>query len=221
MSKQQELLEATKDLESRIGRIKEKVAEIDAQIRNTSVNNVEKIEAELADLKNSYYEIQARELLGESGAKQKKDLEDKMLLAERKLKGDSDKLQNLVGVRHALGVELKKAEALEAQYQAASERLEFETLKLNRQELVGEINEFLKQLETLFTKVTEYNLESVALAGKILQREYQAKGFTTRINPNENGNDRIQQLAQPFDLNQIKNSLAEVLAEIVSKSLAT
>jgi len=221
MSKQQELLEASRDLEGRIERIKEKVADIDAQIRSTSINNVEKIEAELADLKNSYYEIQARELLGESGAKQKKDIEEKMQLAERKLRGDSDKLQNLLGVRHALGVELKKAEALEAQYQAASERLEFETIKLNRQELVEEINAFLKQLETLFAKVTEYNLESVSLASKILHREYQAKGFTSPISPNENGKDRIQQLAQPFDLNQIKNSLAGVLAEIISKSLAT
>jgi hypothetical protein len=221
MSKQQELLEATRDLESRIERIKEKVAEIDTQIRNTSINNVQKIEAELADLKNSYYEIQARELLGEFGAKQKKEIEEKMLLAERKLRGDSDKLQNLVGVRHALGVELKKAEALEAQYQAAAERVEFENLKLKRQELVEEINTFLNHLEPLFAKVTEYNLESVALASKILHREYQVKGFTTRINPNENGNDRIQQLAQPFDLNQIKNSLAGALAEIISKSLAT
>lgn len=221
MSKQQELLEATKDLASRIERIKEKVIEIDAQIRNTSVNNVEKIEAELTDLKNSYYEIQARELLGESGAKQKKEIEEKMVLAERKLRGDSDKLQNLVGVRHALGVELKKAEALEAQYQAASERLEFDTLKLKRQELVEEINAFVKQLETLFTEVTEYNLESVAIASKILHREYQVKGFAKRTNANENGNDRIQQLAQPFDLNQIKNSLAGALAEIISKRLAT
>lgn len=221
MSKQQELLQATKDLELRIQRIKESVTEIDGQIRNTSVNNVEKVEAELADLKNSYYEMQARELLGEYEAKQKKDIEEKMLLAERRLRGDSDKLQNLVGVRHALGVELKKAEVLEAQYQAASERLEFENLKLERQELVEQINSFLKQLEALFGKITEYNLNSVALASKILHREYQLKGFSASINRNENGNDKIQQLAQPFDLNQIKNSLAEALAEMVSKSLAT
>jgi hypothetical protein len=61
----------------------------------------------------------------------------------------------------------------------------------------------------------------VALASKILHREYQDKGFATRISLNENGNDRIQQLAQPFDLNQIKNSLAGALADIISKSLAT
>jgi hypothetical protein len=221
MSKQQELLESTNDLKTRIERIKDRVAEIDAQIKSTSVNDVERIEAELADLRNTYYEVQARELLGEFEAKQKKELEEKMLLAERRLRGDSDKLQNLVGVRHALSVELKKAEALAVQYQAASERLEFENLKLKRQELVGEINAFLKQLEALFSKVTEYNLESVTLASKILHREYHIKGFTAHTNLNENGNDRIQHLAQPFDLNQIKNSLAEALAEIISKSLAS
>jgi hypothetical protein len=221
MSKQQELLQATKDLGMRIERIKESVTEIDAQIRNTSVNNVEKVEAELADLKNSYYEIQARELLGEFEAKQKKEIEEKMVLAEKRLRGDSDRLQNLVGVRHALGVELKKAEVLEAQYQAASEKLEFENLKLERQDLVEEVNTFLKQLEAMFGKLSEYNLNSVALASKILHREYQLKGFSAGINLNENGNDKIQQLAQPFDRNQIKNSLAEALAEIMSKSLAS
>jgi hypothetical protein len=221
MSKQQELLDATKDLKTRIERIRDRVAEIDAQIKNTSVNDVERIETELADLKNTYYEIQARELLGEFEAKQKKEIEEKMLLAERRLRGDSDKLQNLVGVRHALGLELKKAEALEAQYQAASERLEFENLKMKRQELAGEINAFLKQLEALFSKVTDYNLESVTLASKILHREYHLKGFTVHTNLNENGNDKVQQLAQPFDLNQIKNSLAEALSEIISRSLAS
>jgi hypothetical protein len=221
MSKQQEVVQATKDLELRIERIKERVTEIDAQIRNTSVNNVEKVEAELADLKNSYYEIQARELLGEFEAKQKKEIEEKMVLAEKRLRGDSDRLQNLVGVRHALGVELKKAEVLEAQYQAASERLEFENLKLERQDLVEEINTFLKQLGAIFGKLSEYNSNSVALASKILHREYQLKGFPAGINLNENGNNKIQQLAQPFDLDQIKNSLVEALAEIMSKSLAT
>jgi hypothetical protein len=221
MSKQQEVVQATKDLELRIERIKERVTEIDAQIRNTSINNVEKVEAELADLKNSYYEIQARELLGEFEAKQKKEIEEKMVLAEKRLRGDSDRLQNLVGVRHALGVELKKAEVLEAQYQAASERLEFENLKLERQDLVEEINTFLKQLGAIFGKLSEYNSNSVALASKILHREYQLKGFPAGINLNENGNNKIQQLAQPFDLDQIKNSLVEALAEIMSKSLAT
>jgi hypothetical protein len=221
MSKQQEVVQATKDLELRIERIKERVTEIDAQIRNTSINNVEKVEAELADLKNSYYEIQARELLGEFEAKQKKEIEEKMVLAEKRLRGDSDRLQNLVGVRHALGVELKKAEVLEAQYQAASERLEFENLKLERQDLVEEINTFLKQLGAIFGKLSEYNSNSVALASKILHREYQLKGFPAGINFNENGNNKIQQLAQPFDLDQIKNSLVEALAEIMSKSLAT
>ena len=60
----QEVEQAIQDLEQKIGKIRDKVAEIDDQIKNTSVKEVERIEAELEQLKNRYYEIQARELIG-------------------------------------------------------------------------------------------------------------------------------------------------------------
>ena len=98
----QEVEQAIQDLEQKIGKIRDKVAEIDDQIKNTSVKDVERIEAELEQLKNRYYEIQARELIGEFDGKQRKEIEESISGAERKLKADNDLLQNLVGIRQAL-----------------------------------------------------------------------------------------------------------------------
>jgi hypothetical protein len=63
-------------LEQKISKIREKVTEIDDQIKTTSVNSVEKVEGELEQLKNRYYEVQARELIGEFDDKLKREVED-------------------------------------------------------------------------------------------------------------------------------------------------
>lgn len=215
----QEIEQAMQGLEQKIGKIREKVTEIDDQIKTTSVDSVEKVEGELGQLKNRYYEIQARELIGEFDEKQKREVEDNLQAAERKLKANNDRLQNLVGIRHALELEFKKTQASIEQHQTAFERLEFENLKLDRQRMVEEISQFQKQLESLFTRVLEYNLNSVGLVTRILNREYQLRGVPAGSKPNGDSSERVQQLAEPFDLNRIKNSLAEAIAEVVSKNL--
>jgi predicted nucleic acid-binding Zn-ribbon protein len=217
MPNQQEWEQAINDLEHKTTRIKEKIVGIDSEIKNSSTNSVEKLEAEIAELRNSYYEIQARELLGEFDAKQKREIQERIQSAERHLKADSDQLQNMVGIRQALETELKKTEELVPQYQATLDRFEFEQLKHDRDTLVQEVNGLLKQLEALFSKITHYNMHSVALATKILDREYQLKGYPNRSK--SNGTDKAHQLAQPFDLNQVKNSLAETISEIISRNL--
>jgi len=214
----QEIEQALQNLEQKIGRIRGKVTEIDDQIKTTSVNSVEKVEGELEQLKHRYYEIQARELIGEFDDKQKREVEDNIQTAERKLKGDHDRLQNLVGIRHALELEFKKTQAAIEQHQAAFERLEFETLKLDRQRIAEEISQFQKKLEGLFFRVSEYNLNSVSLVTRILNREYQIRGVSAGSKLNGDSSERVQQLAEPFDLNRIKNSLAEAIAEIDSKN---
>jgi chromosome segregation ATPase len=217
----QEIEQAMQGFEQKIGKIRDKVTEIDDQIKTTSVNSVEKVEGELEQLKNRYYEIQARELIGEFDDKQKREVEDNIQAAERKLKADNDRLQNLVGIRHALELEFKKTQAAIEQHQAAFERLEFENLKLDRQRIVEEVSEFQKNLETLLTRVSEYNLNSVGLVTRILNREYQLRGVPTGSKLNGGSGERIQQLAEPFDLNRIKNSLAEAIAEVASKNLGS
>ena len=217
----QEIEQAMQGFEQKIGKIRDKVTEIDDQIKTTSVNSVEKVEGELEQLKNRYYEIQARELIGEFDDKQKREVEDNIQAAERKLKADNDRLQNLVGIRHALELEFKKTQAAIEQHQAAFERLEFENLKLDRRRIVEEVSEFQKNLETLLTRVSEYNLNSVGLVTRILNREYQLRGVPTGSKLNGDSSERIQQLAEPFDLNRIKNSLAEAIAEVASKNLGS
>ena len=217
----QEIEQAMQGLEQKIGKIREKVTEIDDQIKTTSVNSVEKVEGELEQLRNRYYEIQARELIGEFDDKQKGEVEDNIQAAERKLKADNDRLQNLVGIRHALELEFKKTQASIEQHQAAFERLEFENLKLDRQRIAEEISQFHKKLDGLFTRVSEYNLNSVGLVTRILNREYQLRGVPTGSKLNGDSNEQVQQLAEPFDLNRIKNSLAEAIAEVVSKNLGS
>jgi chromosome segregation ATPase len=215
----QEIEQAMQGLEQKIEKIREKVTEIDDQIKTTSVNNVERVEGELEQLRNRYYEIQARELIGEFDDKQKREVEDNIQAAERKLKADNDRLQNLVGIRHALELEFKKTQAAIEQHQAAFERLEFENLKLDRQRIAEEIDQFQKKLESLFARVSEYNLNSVGLVTRILNREYQTRGVSTNSKINGDSNERVQKLAEPFDLNRIKNALAEAIAEVASKSL--
>jgi DNA repair exonuclease SbcCD ATPase subunit len=217
----QEIEQAMQDLEQKISKIREKVTEIDDQIKTTSVNSVEKVEGELEQLKNRYYEVQARELIGEFDDKLKREVEDNIQAAERKLKADNDRLQNLVGIRHALELEFKKTQAAIEQHQAAFERTEFENLKLDRQRIVEEINQFQKKLESLFARVSEYNLNSVGLVTRILNREYQVRGVATGSKLNGDSRERVQQLAEPFDLNHIKNSLAEAIAEVVVKHLGS
>ena len=217
----QEIEQAMQGLEQKIGKIREKVTEIDDQIKTTSVNSVEKVEGELEQLRNRYYEIQARELIGEFDDKRRGEVEDNIQAAERKLKADNDRLQNLVGIRHALELEFKKTQASIEQHQAAFERLEFENLKLDRQRIVEEISQFQKKLDSLFTRVSEYNLNSVGLVTRILNREYQLRGVPTGSKLNGDSNEQVQQLAEPFDLNRIKNSLAEAIAEVVSKNLGS
>jgi DNA repair exonuclease SbcCD ATPase subunit len=215
----QEIEQAMQGLEQKIGKIRERVTEIDDQIKTTSVNNVERVEIELEQLKNRYYEIQARELIGEFDDKQKREIEDSIQAAERKLKADNDRLQNLVGIRHALELEFKKTQASIEQHQAAFERLEFEDLKLDRQRIAEEINAFHTNLESLFARVSEYNLNSVGLVTRILNREYQLRGVPAGSKFNGDSSERVQQLAEPFDLNRIKNTLAEAIAEVACKNL--
>lgn len=217
----QEIEQAMRSLEQKIEKIREKVTEVDDQIKTTSVNSVERVEGELEQLKNRYYEIQARELIGEFDDKQKREVEDNIQAAEKKLKADNDRLQNLVGIRHALELEFKKTQAAIEQHQAAFERLEFENLKLDRQRIVEEIEQFQKKLESLFARVSEYNLNSVGLVTRILNREYQLRGVSTNSKINGDSNERVQQLAEPFDLNRIKNSLAEAISEVASKNLVS
>ncbi|MEW5979832.1 MAG: hypothetical protein AB1898_28895 [Acidobacteriota bacterium] len=219
METRHEVEQALKDLDGKISRIKDKIVDLDAQIKRTSLDDVERIDAELVTLKNQYYELQARELLGEFDAKQKKELEDKIQTAERQLKTEGGRLQNLLGIRHALEAELKKSQALLPQYQANLERFEFESLRQERQNLVRSIHEATRNLETLFDRITEYNLSSMALASRLLERDYEARGFAASSPVNGNLKDKAHQLAQPFDLNQIKNALAQTLSEIISKNL--
>ncbi len=219
MTTRQELERAFEEGCQRISKIKERISDLDEQIKNTSINHIEAMESELAELRNSYYEVQAGELIGDFDAKRKRDIEEKIQAGERKLKTDSDRLQNLVGIRHALEAGLKNSQALMPQYQAALERFEFEGLKQERRKLAEEISNYRKELEALFGKVTAYNLNSIELATRIISREYQLKGFSNGPNLHGNGKERVHQLAQPFDLNDIKSSLAETLSEIISKSL--
>ena len=215
----QEIEQAMRGLEEKIGRIREKVTEIDGEIKITSVNNVERIEGELHHLKNHYYEVLARELIGEFDDKHKREVEDDIQSAEKKLKADNDRLQNLVGIRHALELEFKKTQAAIEQHQAAFERLEFENIKLDRERIIDEVNQFQKKLEALFNRVSEYNMTSVSLVTRILSREYQIRGVTASSKLNGDSKEQVQRLAEPLDVNRIKNSLAEAIAEAVSKSL--
>jgi chromosome segregation ATPase len=217
----QEVEQAIQDLEQKIGKIRDKVAEIDDQIKNTSVKEVERIEAELEQLKNRYYEIQARELIGEFDGKQKKEIQESISGAERKLKADNDLLQNLVGIRQALELEFKKTQATIEQHQSALERLEFENLKLNRQEIVDEMDRFQKELEELFNRVSEYNVNSVALVTRIVTREHELRGLPIGSRLKGGTQEKIQRLADPFDLNHLKNALAETISRIVGRTLAS
>jgi predicted nucleic acid-binding Zn-ribbon protein len=214
----QEIEAAMQALEQKMGKIREKMSEIDDQIKTTSVNSVEKVEVELEQLKHRYYEIQARELIGEFDDKLRREIEEGIQTAERRLKADHDRLQNLVGIRHALELEFKKTQAAIEQHQAAFERLEFENLKLDRQRIAEEIHQFRKKLENLFARISEYNLNSVGLVTRILNRELQLRGGATGSRFNGDPKERVQQLAEPFDLNRIKNSLADVIADVVAKN---
>lgn len=216
---QQEIQQAMQGLEQKIGRIREKVTDIDDQIKSTSVNNVEKIEVELEHLRNRYYEIQAKELIGEFNNKQKRETEEGIQAAEKRLKADNDRLKNLVGIRHALELEFKKTQASIEQHHATLERLEFENLKLDRQKIAEEINQFQKRLETLFDRVSDYNINAVAVVTKIMNREYQLRGLPVGSRLNGESRERVHQLAEPFDINYIKSSLAEAISEIVSRNL--
>jgi len=215
----EEIEQVMQSLEQKIEKIREKVTEVDDQIKTTSVNSVEKAESELEQLKNRYYEIQARELIGEFDDNRKREIEDCIQAAERKRRADNDRLLNLVGIRQALELEFKKTQAAIEQHQAAFERLEFENLKADRRRIAEEINEFHKRLEGLFARVSEYNLGSVNLVTRILNREYQLRGLPTGSKISGDSRERVQQLAEPFDLNHIKSSLADVIAEVVSKNL--
>ena len=214
-----EIEKIMQSLEQKIEKIREKVNEVDDQIKTTSVNSVEKAESELEQLKNRYYEIQARELIGDFDDNRKREIEDCIQAAEKRRRADNDRLLNLVGIRHALEAEFKKTQAAIEQHQAAFERLEFENLKADRRRIVEEINEFHKKLEGLFARVSEYNLGSVSLVTRILNREHQLRGLPTGSKTNGDSRERVQQLAEPFDLNHIKSSLAEVIAEVLSKNL--
>ncbi len=217
----QELLQAIEHVGVRMGKIKEKVAEIDLQIKNTSVNQLDRIEAELAELKNAYYEVQARELIGEYDPRQKQEVEDRIVNTEKRLKAEGGILQDLLGIRHALEAELKKAQSLEVQYQATLERVEFENLQQDRQKLLEEINQLPSQVRSLFDKLAGFNLNAMSLATKILTREYQSKGFPDIVRSNGSTREPVERLAQPFDLVQIKNSLSEILTQLASKSLSS
>ena len=218
---EQEIEQAIQAFQQKLGKIQEKVNEIDEQIKNTSVNSVDKIESELERLKNTYYEVLARELLGEFDNKQKKEIEENIQAAERKLKAENDRLQNFVGIRHALETEFQKTQTSIEQHQSGLERLKFEGLKLERQNLVEEINSSRKHLENLFGKVSSYNLKSSEIVARILNREYKQRGLPQDPRLNGDNRDKVNQLAEPFDINGVKNSFAETLSEIVCKSLSS
>jgi chromosome segregation ATPase len=218
---QQEIEQAIYAFKEKLGKIQDKVSEIDEQIKNTSVNSVDKIESDLERLKNTYYEVLARELLGEFDNKQKKEIEENIQASERKLKGENDRLQNFVGIRHALETEFRKTQTSIEQHQSALERLEFEGLKQERQRLVEDIDSSRKELEELFGKVSSYNLKSVVLVTRILDREHKQRGLPQGPRPNGDNQDKVNQLAEPFDINGVKNSFAETISEIVCKSLST
>jgi chromosome segregation ATPase len=220
MPSQQELEQTIHDLEHKVAKIGEKIASIDSEIRDSSDSNLEKLESEIAELRNSYYEIQARELLGEFAAKQKREIQEKIQSLEKRFKADADRLQDLVGIRHALDVELKKTQALVPQHQAALDSFEFEQLQRDRDALSAEVSEFLTQLDSLFSKIEQYNLHSLRLAAGILDREYQLKGSNNGSKSSGNRADKIRLLAQPFDLNQVKNSLAETISVVISRNLS-
>ena len=220
MPTQQELTQSISQLQSRIQRIKERIAETNQEIKNSSVNNVDRIEAELAEFKDRYYEVQAQELLGEYDAKKKREVEERITAAEKALKTESGVLQNLLGIRHALERELKTTQSLADQQQIALEKLEFENLKLDRQKLVEEIQNFSHQMMELFNRVARYNEASIQSATRILNREYQLKGFPNGLTGNGAGNEQVRQLAQPLDLNIVKSVLAETLSEIASSRLS-
>jgi len=218
---QQEIEQKVQAFEQKLGKIQDKVNEIDEEIKNTSLNSVDKIESELERLKNTYYEVLAKELLGEFDDRQKKEIEENIQAAERKLKAENDRLQNFVGIRQALEAESRKTRTSVEQHQSALERLRFEGLKLERQKLVEEINSSRKQMEDLFDKVSTYNLSSVGLVTRILDREYKQRGLPQGPRPNGDNREKVNQLAEPFDINGVKNSFAETLSEIVCKSLST
>jgi chromosome segregation ATPase len=219
MPSQQELEQTIHDLEHKVAKIGEKIASIDSEIRDSSDSNLEKLESEIAELRNSYYEIQARELLGEFAAKQKREIQEKIQSLEKRFKADADRLQDLVGIRHALDVELKKTQALVPQHQAALDSFEFEQLQRDRDALAHEVADFLRQLDSLFSKIEQYNLHSLKLAAGILDREYQLKG-NNGSKSGGNRVDKIRLLAQPFDLNEVKNSLAETISVAISRNLS-
>ncbi len=221
MPTHQELVHALGQVCSRVQKIKERVAEIDQQIKNSSVNNVDKIEAELVELRNDYYEVQARELLGEYDSKEKREIEDKISAAEKRLKTEGGILHNLLGIRHALEAEFKNTQGLEEQYQAALEKLEFENIQADRQKLAEEINRFSVQMKDLFRRVADYNSATLSSASKLLNREYQLKGYPDGIKGNGAGQEQVLLLAQPLDLNLVKNTLAETLSEIASNQLSS
>ena len=218
---QQEIEQTIQAFDQKLAKIREKICEIDEQIKNTSVNSVDKTESELAQLKNSYYEVLARELLGEFDSKQKKEIEESVQAAERKLKADNDRLQNFVGIRHALESESKKTQTSIEQHQSALERLRFENLKQERQKIVEEINLFRKNLEELFAKVSNYNANSLALVARILDREYKQRGLLQSPASNGENRDKVSQLAEPFDINGVKNSFAETLSDIVCRTMSS
>ena len=218
---EQEIEQAIQAFQQKLGKIQEKVNEIDEKIKNTSVNSVDKIESEFERLKNAYYEVLARELLGEFDNKQKKEIEENIQAAERKLKSENDRLQNFVGIRHALETEFRKTQTSIEQHQSALERMEFEGLKLERQTLVEEINSSRKHLENLFGKVSSYNLKSIEIVARILNREYKQRGMPQDPRLNGDNRDKVNKLAEPFDINGVKNSFAETLSEIVCKSLSS
>jgi len=220
MPSQQELEQTIHDLEHKVAKIGEKIASIDSEIRDSSDSNLEKLESEIAELRNSYYEIQARELLGEFDVKQKREIQEKIQSLEKRFKADADRLQDLVGIRHALDVELKKTQALVPQHQAALDSFEFEQLQRDRDALAHEVADFLRQLDSLFSKIEQYNLHSLKLAAGILDREYQLKECNNGSKSGGNRADKIRLLAQPFDLNQVKNSLAETISVVISRNLS-
>ncbi len=115
---QQEIEQTIQTFQQKLGKIQEKVNEIDEQIKNTSVNSVDKIESELERLKNTYYEVLAKELLGEFDDKQKKEIEENIQAAERQFKAENDRLQNFVGIRHALEAESRKTRTSIEQHQS-------------------------------------------------------------------------------------------------------
>ena len=105
------------------------------------------------------------------------------------------------------------------QYHSVLERLEFEDLKLERQRIAEELSEHRQRIEEMFQRVSDYNLNSVAMVMRILNRERQQRGISSPVEHVAQYQDKVHQLAEPFDIDHIKSSMTAAISAISKPSL--